>query len=101
MGGGFGDEVSSSSELDGMGRGGGAGQSHEENNETGSAEVVSITGVVEVERDANVNTFFTNLTRRDIRIGFGIEFVGRIGTQPGKTQTIEDTEFGWVRSFVE
>ena len=28
----------------------------------GSVEVVSITGVVEVKRDANENTFSTNLT---------------------------------------
>ena len=31
------------------------------NNEAGSAESVSITGVVEVEREANNNTFSTNL----------------------------------------
>ena len=31
------------------------------NDEAGSAEFVSITGVVEVERDANENTFSTNL----------------------------------------
>ena len=33
--------------------------------------------------------------------GFVVEFVGRIGAQPGKTQTIEDTKFGRVRIFVE
>ena len=41
------------------------------------------------------------VTQKDIRTGFRIEFVGRIGTQPGKTQTTEDREFGQVRSFVE
>ena len=74
------------------------------NNGAGSAESVSIIGVVEVERDANGNTFSTNLndetqriffegkvkiekgtlieivTEKDRRIGFGIEFVGSIGT---------------------
>ena len=32
------------------------------NDEAGSAEVVFIIGVVEVERDKNGNTFSTNLT---------------------------------------
>ena len=32
------------------------------NDETGSAESVSITGVVEIERDMKENTFSTNLT---------------------------------------
>ena len=38
------------------------------NNEGGSAESISITGVVEVERDANRNTFSTNLTGQDTKI---------------------------------
>ena len=64
---------------------------------------MSITNVVEVERDANGNTFHKldmtghkdtfegrvktekgtlseGVTEKDIRIGFGIEFMGRIGT---------------------
>ena len=32
------------------------------NDEVGNVEFVSITSVVEVERDANVNTLSTNLT---------------------------------------
>ena len=40
-------------------------------------------------------------TKKETRTGFVIEFVGRIGAQPGKTQTIEDTKFGRVRIFVE
>ena len=47
------------------------------------------------------DTLSEGVTKKDIRTGFGIEFVGRIGTQPGKTQTTEDIEFGRVRSFVE
>ena len=30
-------------------------------------------------------TLSEGVTEKGIRIGFGIEFVGRIGTQPGKT----------------
>ena len=46
-------------------------------------------------------TFSEGVTEKDTRTGFGIELVGRIGMQLGKTQTDEDAEFGWVGSFVE
>ena len=46
-------------------------------------------------------TLSEEVTKKDIRTGFRVEFVRRIGTQPGKTQKVEDTEFGWVKSFVE
>ena len=62
---GGGDEHNSLGEIDDMGRwigGGSAGELHEVNDEEGNAEFVSITDVSEVERDANVNTFSTNLT---------------------------------------
>ena len=45
----------------GMG-GGGVGESYKVNNEVENVEFVSITDVVEVERDVNINTFSTNLT---------------------------------------
>ena len=55
--------------------------------------------------ESRVKTEKDNLSegvaQKDTRIGFGIEFVGRIGTQPWKTKATEDTEFGWVRGFVE
>ena len=54
-------------------------------------------GRVKIEKD----TLSKGVTEKDTRTGFGIEFVGRIGTQPGKAQTTEDTEFGGVGSFVE
>ena len=61
---GNGDERNNLGEVEGMGgeKGGGAGLSHEGNDEVESAEFVSIFGVVEVERDVNGNTFSTNLT---------------------------------------
>ena len=37
------------------------------------------------------------VTEKDTRTGFGIEFVGRIGTQPGKTQTTEDNRSKCIR----
>ena len=46
-------------------------------------------------------TLSEGVTEKDIRVRFGIEFVGRKGTQPGKTQTVEDTKFGPIRSFIE
>ena len=46
-------------------------------------------------------TLSEGATEKDTRIGFVIEFMGRIGKQPGKTQAIEDIEFRRVRSFVE
>ena len=47
----------------GKGMGGGdAGESYKVNDEVENAEFVSITDVVEVERDVNINTFSTNLT---------------------------------------
>ena len=54
-------------------------------------------GRVKTEKDA----LSEGVTEKDTRTGFGIDFVGRIGMQPRKTQTVEDTEFGRVRSFVE
>ena len=42
-------------------------------------------GRVKIEKD----TLSEEVTEKDTRTGFGIEFVGRIGTQPGKTQTTE------------
>ena len=54
-------------------------------------------GRVKTEKD----TLSEGVTEKDTRTEFGIEFVGRIGTQPRKTQIDEDTEFGRVRSFVE
>ena len=46
-------------------------------------------------------TMSEGVTEKDTRTGFEIEFVGRIGTQLRKVQTSEDTEFGWVKSYVE
>ena len=54
-------------------------------------------GRVKTEKE----TLSEGVTEKDTRTGFGIEFVGRIGMQPRKTQTVEDMEFVWVRSFVE
>ena len=45
-----------------MDRWGGAGESYEVNDEAGNEEFVPITGVSEVEGEANRNTFSTNLT---------------------------------------
>ena len=83
------------------------------NDEAGRVESVSTTGVVEVGGDANGKTISLNLTlqdtkvlffiffedrvktdkdtlsegviEKDTRTGFGIEFMGRIGTQLRKT----------------
>ena len=46
-------------------------------------------------------TLSEGVTKKDTRTRFWIEFVGRIWTQPRKTQTTEDTEFERVKSFVE
>ena len=53
---GDGEEHNNSGEVSGMGRGGRG------KDEAGSAEAVFITGLVEVERDANMKTFSTYLT---------------------------------------
>ena len=47
------------------------------------------------------STLSEGVTKKDTQTIFMIEFVGRIGTQLGKTQATEDTEFGGVKSFVE
>ena len=47
------------------------------------------------------DTLSKGVTEKDTRTEFRIKFVGRVGMQPGRTQTAEDTEFGRVRSFVE
>ena len=46
-------------------------------------------------------TLSEGVIEKDTMTGFEIEVMGRIGTQLGKTQTAEDTEFGRVKIFVE
>ena len=47
------------------------------------------------------DTLSKEVAEKNIWTRFWVEFVGRVGTQPGKTLTTEDTEFGWVRNFME
>ena len=43
-------------------------------------------GMVKIEK----GTLSEGVTEKDTQIGFRIDFVGRIGTQLGKTQTTKD-----------
>ena len=69
------------------------------NDEAGNAEFASITSVVEVERDVNVNTLSTNLTCQDVKI-----FLRVVTTEKGtlsKGVTEKDTRTGLGSSLWE
>ena len=48
---------------------------------------------LQVKIKTKKGTLSEGVPKKDIRTGFGIEFVGRIQKEPGKAKTTKDTEF--------